>query len=423
MISKVAIFGLGYVGLPLAVASAKKFNVVGFDKNPIRIAELKNNLDRTGEISNDELIEVSSNLEFTSDVSDTCLADLFIVCVPTPVTNDRTPDLRLIAQASADIGEILTRDNIVVFESTVYPGVTEEVCVPILEKASGLRLGEFHVGYSPERINPGDNLHTISSVTKVVSASSLGALDRIDAFYSSFIPAGTFRASSIRVAEAAKVIENTQRDINIAFVNELSVILDAMEINVDCVLEAARTKWNFLDFRPGLVGGHCIGVDPYYLAHASKSVGINPEMVLAGRKINNSIPQFVSDKLLRMLQSQSVSKGSPRVLIAGITFKENCPDTRNSLVFEVIDILLDKGLEIVVFDPVADIKTEEISGGIFCASLDQITGFFDAIVITVPHVEIVDNAPILLQKLSDAGFVYDFKNALNPLLHAGHTIF
>ena len=360
----IGIIGLGYVGLPLAVAFAKKYKVIGFDINKERINELNKGYDRTFEVSEKELKSVlpqynsnlnTSYLTLTFNLEDLKKASIYIVTVPTPIDKHKNPDLTPLIKASQTLGKVLKKGDIVIYESTVYPGCTEEVCVPELERESGLKFNEnFFVGYSPERINPGDKEHTVTKIKKVTSGSTPEIAKEIDELYKSIITAGTHLAPSIKVAEAAKVIENSQRDINIAFVNELALIFDKLGIDTLEVLEAAGTKWNFLKFKPGLVGGHCIGVDPYYLAYKAKEIGYHPEIILAGRRTNDNMGIFVANKVVKlMIQKGHTIKGS-KVLVLGITFKENCPDIRNSRVIDVIKELQEFGVEVDVYDPWAD---------------------------------------------------------------------
>ena len=351
----ISIIGLGYVGLPLAVAFAKKYKVIGFDINNKRIEELKNNYDRTLEISEEDLKIVKDNIKYTLNLEDLKEASIHIVTVPTPIDKHKNPDLTPLIMASRSVGKVLKKGDIVIYESTVYPGCTEEVCVPELEKESGLKFNkDFFAGYSPERINPGDKEHTVTKIKKVTSGSTPEVAKRIDEVYKSIIEAGTHLAPSIKVAEAAKVIENSQRDINIAFVNELALIFDKLGIDTLDVLEAAGTKWNFLPFRPGLVGGHCIGVDPYYLAHKAKEVGYHPEIILAGRRTNDNMGIFVANKLIKLLIHKGYTIKGSKVLVLGITFKENCPDIRNSRVIDVINELKEFGINVDVYDPWAN---------------------------------------------------------------------
>ena len=351
--TKIAILGLGYVGMPLAAAFSSKFQVFGFDLNSTRINELKSGFDRTLELDESAMKKVlESGMSFSAELDSIKEANFFIVTVPTPIDEHKNPDLSPLKGASTSVAKVLKKGDIVVFESTVYPGASEELCAPILESVSGLRLGvDFEIGYSPERINPGDKEHTVTKITKIVSGSSPKALKTIKEVYSSVIEAGIFEASSIRVAEAAKVIENTQRDINIAFVNELKMIFDRMGIDTMEVLKAARTKWNFLPFEPGLVGGHCIGVDPYYLTHKAEAVGHNPEIILAGRRINDNMGAYHASQIVKKMIKNGLRIKDAKVLILGITFKQNCPDIRNSKVLDVINELSEFGCAVSVCDP------------------------------------------------------------------------
>ena len=351
---QIAVVGLGYVGLPLAVALARSFPVVGFDVNVERVRELKSGVDRTREVKRDSL--KGSTLSFSADTVDIENANLYIITVPTPVATNKKPDLTAVRVASKMVGEVISEGAIVVYESTVYPGVTEDICGPILAQVSGLECGkDFFLGYSPERINPGDQEHTVNKITKVVAAQNPEVLEQLCAVYSAITSGGVFPAADIKTAEAAKVIENAQRDINIAFVNEVATIFQKMGISIHEVLEAASTKWNFLDFRPGLVGGHCIGVDPFYLAHAAVSVGHHPEMVLAGRRINDAMGPYVAECIASELAQQGRGAGS-RVLVLGLTFKENVPDLRSSRVIDIITALKARGFEVDVHDCFADVE-------------------------------------------------------------------
>lgn len=378
----IAVIGLGYVGLPLAYEFAKKVNVIGFDINKEKIEGYKKGIDVTGEVG--EEIK-NTDMFFTSNEDDLKRAKFFIVSVPTPINKDRTPDLRPIKGASESVGRNLTPDSVVVYESTVYPGVTEEICVPILEKASGLKCGvDFKVGYSPERINPGDKVHTVTKIVKVVSGMDEESLDIIAGVYELIVEAGVYRAESIKVAEAAKVIENAQRDINIAFVNELSIIFNKIGIDTKSVLEAAGTKWNFLNFTPGLVGGHCIGVDPYYLTYKAEELGYHPEVILSGRRINDGIGKYVAENTVKMLiKVDRPIKGS-KVLIMGFTFKENVPDTRNTKVIDIVRELWEYGIEVYVTDPVADKDEAFMEYGVKIEDFDDINDV-DAIILAVNH--------------------------------------
>lgn len=382
--TKVAVIGLGYVGLPLAVAFAKKRKVLGFDVNAARIEELQEGIDATGEVSNLDL-KNREQLSFTTDERQLSHADIFIVTVPTPITPHKTPDLKPLLAASELVARHISRNNIVIFESTVFPGATEDECIPRIEEISGLRLNEdFFCGYSPERINPGDKIHSLSSIVKVTSGSSAAAADVVDSLYAEIIEAGTYKASSIKVAEAAKVIENTQRDLNIALVNELALIFERLNLDTEEVLLAAGTKWNFLPFRPGLVGGHCIGVDPYYLTHKAESVGYKPEVILAGRRVNDGMGRHIASRLIKKLLQQDVTLSGARVLIMGYTFKENCPDIRNTKVLDIVEELQDYGLEVQVFDPWINHTRAGVPAGIeFIDAVPKDS--YDSIILAVAH--------------------------------------
>jgi UDP-N-acetyl-D-galactosamine dehydrogenase len=351
---KIGIIGLGYVGLPLAVEFGKVLSVVGFDINKSRIEELKKGHDRTREVEYAEL-KTASKLKYTYEIEDLKEVNYFIVTVPTPIDEFKSPDLRPLQGASKTVGEVLKKGDIVIYESTVYPGCTEEVCVPILERISGLTFNkDFYCGYSPERINPGDKQHRVTTIKKVTSGSTPEVAEKIDQLYKKIITAGTHKASSLKIAEAAKVIENSQRDLNIAFVNELALIFERIGIDTHEVLEAAGTKWNFLPFKPGLVGGHCIGVDPYYLTHKAESLGYHPEVILAGRRINDNMGIHVANSVIKLMAQKDLPINKANVLILGITFKENCPDIRNSRVIDVIRELQSFGTQIDIYDPEAD---------------------------------------------------------------------
>ncbi len=354
--TKIAVIGLGYVGLPLAVEFGKKFNTIGYDINKDRLSELKKKVDSTLEVSSSDL-KSSSKLSFCSEISNLKECSFYIVTVPTPIDEFRKPDLEPLISASRAIGKVINSGDIVVFESTVYPGATEEECIPIIEQISGLKINkDFYAGYSPERINPGDKEHRLIDIVKVTSGSNSFAANVIDDIYSSIITAGTYKASSIKVAEAAKVIENTQRDLNIGLINELAMIFSRLGIDTDEVLKAAGTKWNFLPFKPGLVGGHCIGVDPYYLTHKAEAEGYSPELILAGRRINENMPKFIASELIKKMAKNEVFTSTTKVLILGFTFKENCPDIRNTKVIDLIRELEDYGVVVDCFDPHADVK-------------------------------------------------------------------
>ncbi|MDE6664083.1 MAG: nucleotide sugar dehydrogenase [Lachnospiraceae bacterium] len=380
---KISLVGLGYVGMPIAVAFARKVKVVGFDLNAEKIELYKSGIDPTNEVGNDVIKETS--VEFTSDASKLKEARFHIVAVPTPVNSDHTPDLTPVEGASRILGQNLTKGSIVVFESTVYPGVTEDICVPILEKESGLKCGvDFKIGYSPERINPGDKVHRLETITKIVSGMDEETLDTVAKVYELVVEAGVYRAESIKVAEAAKVIENSQRDINIAFMNELSIIFHKMGIDTKSVLEAAGTKWNFLPFMPGLVGGHCIGVDPYYLTYKSEELGYHSRIILAGRRINDEMGKYVAESLVKNLIKTDVPVKSAKVAILGFTFKENCPDTRNTKVIDIYNELGEYGITPLVVDPAADAGEAKRLYGITFGTLNDIKDM-DAVVIAVAH--------------------------------------
>ena len=381
---RIAVIGLGYVGLPLAVEFGKSRRVVGFDINAARIAELRSGHDRTLEVERGELAEAAL-LSFASDPADIAACNVFIVTVPTPIDAHKRPDLTPLLRASETVGGVLKPGDIVVYESTVYPGATEEDCVPVLERVSGLTFNrDFFAGYSPERINPGDKLHRLPDIKKVTSGSTQAVADLVDALYAQIITAGTYKAESIKVAEAAKVIENTQRDLNIALVNELAIIFNRMGIDTEAVLKAAGTKWNFLPFRPGLVGGHCIGVDPYYLTHKAEEIGYRPEIILAGRRINDGMGAYVASQLVKALLKRRIHVDGARVLVMGLTFKENCPDLRNSRVIDVIEELQGFGCLVDVCDPWADrVEAQKEYGLDLLDEPDQ--GSYDGVIIAVAH--------------------------------------
>ncbi len=386
--AKIAVIGLGYVGLPLAMEFAKRRNVVGFDLDDRRIRELSEGFDKTCEVLPEDLLGVTK-IRFTTDVNEVGRANFFIVTVPTPIDFFKKPDLKSLVSACENLGRIIKKGNIVVFESTVYPGVTEEICVPILEKFSGLSFNkDFYCGYSPERINPGDKEHRISEVVKVVSGSTEAACDAIESIYSEIIEAGVYRAPSIKVAEAAKVIENTQRDVNIALINELALIFDKLQIDTEEVLKAASTKWNFLPFSPGLVGGHCIGVDPYYLTHKAIEVGYQPKIILAGRRLNDEMGGHVVDRVVRLMNKKGINAANSNVLILGFTFKENCPDFRNTRVIDLVRGFEDLNCNVSVFDPWVGADNVKSVCDVSVISKPQ-KSFYDAIVIAVSHSEFV----------------------------------
>ncbi|HHU93758.1 MAG TPA: Vi polysaccharide biosynthesis UDP-N-acetylglucosamine C-6 dehydrogenase TviB [Alcaligenaceae bacterium] len=409
---KLAVIGLGYVGLPLAVEFGKKRDVLGFDINPRRIAELNNGVDNTLEVESDELKD-AVHLSYTSDAAELAQANVYIVTVPTPIDEYKNPDLTPLIRASETIGKVLKRGDIVIYESTVYPGATEEDCVPVLERVSGLRFNEdFFAGYSPERINPGDKVHRLPSIRKVTSGSTPEVADLVDALYSEIITAGTHKASSIRVAEAAKVIENTQRDVNIALINELTLIFNKLGIDTLDVLEAAGTKWNFLPFRPGLVGGHCIGVDPYYLTHKAQSIGYHPEIILAGRRLNDGMGAYVASQLVKSMTKKSIQVQGSRVLIMGLAFKENCPDLRNTRVVDIVHELADYDVSVDVFDPWVDAEEAEKEYGLAPITEPEL-GQYDGIVLAVAHNEFKELGAEKIRALGKASHVlYDLKYVL-----------
>ena len=380
----IAVIGLGYVGLPLAVEFGKHTATLGYDINQQRIAELDNGNDRTLEVEPEELTQ-ANQLEYTSKLDDLSRCNFFIVTVPTPIDQHKQPDLTPLIKASISVGKVISKDAIIVYESTVYPGTTEEICVPILEKESGLTFNkDFFIGYSPERINPGDKEHRLPTIKKITSGSTPEAAEFVDAVYKSIITAGTFLASSIRVAEAAKVIENTQRDVNIALMNELALIFNRMGIDTLEVLEAAGTKWNFLPFRPGLVGGHCIGVDPYYLTHKAQAMGSNPEMILSGRRINDGMGRYISETVIKLMTKNKIHTIDSNVLILGLSFKENCPDIRNTRVIDIIKEFSNYHANIDVYDPWVDDSEAQEEYNISLTS-ELKPNNYDAIIITVAH--------------------------------------
>lgn len=382
---KISLVGLGYVGMPIAVAFAKKVDVIGFDINEEKIDLYKNGIDPTKEVGDDVI--KNTTVEFTSDERKLREAKFHIVAVPTPVRDDHTPDLTPLQSASRTLGRNLTKGSFVVFESTVYPGVTEEVCIPILEEGSGLKAGiDFKVGYSPERINPGDKVHRLETIVKVVSGQDEESLDTIAKIYELVVDAGVYKAESIKVAEAAKVIENSQRDINIAFMNELSIIFNKMGIDTKAVLEAAGTKWNFLKFSPGLVGGHCIGVDPYYLTYKAEQIGYHSQIILSGRKINDDMGKYVAENTVKKMIKANKQINGSKVVVFGVTFKENTPDVRNTKVVDVIKELEEYGVEVLVVDPVADKEDLLKEYGIELKNLEEVSDV-DAVVFAVPHAE------------------------------------
>ncbi|MEB7722862.1 nucleotide sugar dehydrogenase [Staphylococcus equorum] len=407
----IAVVGLGYVGLPVAVTFGNKHKVIGFDINEERIQELKNGYDRTNEVTSENLGETS--IDFTSDSNDLKKADFIIVAVPTPIDKNNKPDLTPLLKASETVGKVITKDTIIVYESTVYPGATEEDCVPVLERHSGLTCGnDFFVGYSPERINPGDKVHTFETITKVVSGQTTEVLDIVADVYSSVVTAGVHKASSIKVAEAAKVIENTQRDVNIALMNELAIIFEKLNIDTNEVLKASGTKWNFLNFKPGLVGGHCIGVDPYYLTHKAQEVGHHPEVILAGRRINDNMSKHIASTIIKEMLKQGLEVQGATINVLGLTFKENCPDLRNTKVIHIVEELKDYGLNVNVNDVEADASEAEKLFGFNLQSKQELNKA-DALLFAVPHKEYLDNKKEYLNLVKDDGVVFDIKGNIN----------
>ena len=412
---KIVVIGLGYVGLPLAVEFAKKFPVKGFDINSSRISELRQGTDSTNTISPSLLGDLEA-LTFTSDESDIADCNCFIVTVPTPIDKYKRPDLRALRSASELVGRLLKKEDYVIFESTVYPGCTEEECVPIIEQKSGLTLNaDFSCGYSPERINPGDPDRRIGDIKKVTSGSNSDAAEFIDVLYKEIIQAGTHKAESIRIAEAAKVIENTQRDLNIALVNELAIIFNNLGIDTEAVLRAAETKWNFLPFRPGLVGGHCISVDPYYLTHKAQEVGHHPEIILAGRRVNDGMAAYVASQLIKGMTAKKIKADDSKVLVLGYTFKENCGDIRNTRVADVVDELHQYGCNVSIFDPWANEKSAASEGGVSLIS-NPVEGFYDAILIAVAHDCFRDMGVSGIKKFCKSkSVIYDLKYVLSDI--------
>ena len=410
---KLAVVGLGYVGLPLAVEFGKKRSVIGFDINTRRIDALKAGHDHTLEVSDAELAE-AAQLRYTADRAELGQANVFIVTVPTPIDEYKQPDLTPLVKASETIGAVLKRGDIVIYESTVYPGATEEDCVPVLERVSGLKFNvDFYAGYSPERINPGDKDHRVSTIKKVTSGSTPEVAELVDQLYKEIITAGTHKASSIRVAEAAKVIENTQRDVNIALINELALIFNKMGIDTEAVLQAAGTKWNFLPFRPGLVGGHCIGVDPYYLTHKAQSIGYHPEIILAGRRLNDSMGSYVVSQLVKAMTKRRIHVQGARVLVMGLAFKENCPDLRNTRIVDIVGELRDYNVDVDVYDPWVDPEEAMHEYGLTpVAKLEE--GKYDAVILAVAHNQFKALGAEGIRKLGKAQHIlYDLKYVLS----------
>ena len=414
---KIAIIGLGYVGLPLAIEFSKKYKTFGFDINSTRVDELKNGIDITNEANLEDLNnQLNQGLEIVNTLDSIKNCNVYIVTVPTPITSFKTPDLSFLESASSSVGKILKKGDIVIYESTVYPGCTEEDCAPILEKTSGLKYNkDFFCGYSPERINPGDKVNTLTKIQKVTSGSTPEIGRIVNDLYASIITAGTHLASSIKVAEASKAIENAQRDLNISFVNELALIFDKMGIDTEEVIDAAATKWNFLKFKPGLVGGHCISVDPYYLAHKAESLGYHPEVILSGRRVNDNMGKFVASKVVKLMNQKGIPVRNSKALILGITFKEDCPDIRNSKVPDILNELKGFGLEVDIYDPHAskdEVKHE------FDINLTDILSKYKAIILAVSH---GDFKRLDLEKLKDSSgaIIYDIKSFLNKDLVDG----
>ena len=406
--SKIAVIGLGYVGLPLAVAFGRRYPTVGFDINAKRIAELKNAVDHTLEVCSDE-IKQAAQLTYTTELSQICASNVYIVTVPTPIDHYKKPDLAPLIRASEMVASVLKKGDTVIFESTVYPGATEEDCVPLLQK-SGLEFNiDFFVGYSPERINPGDKTHRLSDIVKVTSGSTPKCAKFVDDLYKSIIRAGTHPAASIRVAEAAKVIENTQRDLNIALVNELAKLFSKMDIDTQAVLEAAGSKWNFLPFKPGLVGGHCIGVDPYYLTHKAQSIGFFPGVILAGRRINDSMGAYVAREVIRLMIQKRINAAEAKVLIMGFAFKENCPDLRNTRVIDIVSALANYSLQVDIFDPL--VNAEEVSAEYHIELVKEPqANYYDAIILAVAHDEFTKLSIEDIRRFgSEEHIVYDVK--------------
>lgn len=408
----IGIIGLGYVGLPLAVEFGKRYPTIGFDINVSRIKELESGKDSTLEVEPEELIN-ASKLQYTAELNKIAACDVYIVTVPTPIDEYKQPDLRPLRSASQTVGQVLKKGNVVIYESTVYPGATEEVCVPILEQESGLTFNqEFFAGYSPERINPGDKEHRVTTIKKVTSGSTPEISDFVDQLYNTIITAGTHKASSIKVAEAAKVIENTQRDVNIALINELALIFNRLGIDTQSVLEAAGSKWNFLPFRPGLVGGHCIGVDPYYLTHKAQAIGYQPEVILAGRRINDGMGKYVANQVVKLMVKKGIPVANSNILILGLTFKENCPDLRNTRVVDIVEELNSYNANVDIYDPWVDKEEARVEYGI--DMIDRLDGEkYDAIIIAVGHKQFVEMGLEKLRKSAkNEHILYDIKHLL-----------
>lgn len=406
----IAIIGLGYVGLPLAVTFGRDYDCVGYDINAQRIGQLQEGIDTTQEVDAQEL-QAATRLNYTSDLEDIRSATVYIVTVPTPIDEDKKPDLQPLKLSSLGVGQVLKLGDTVIYESTVFPGATEDVCVPLLEQESGLHLNkDFYVGYSPERINPGDKQHRFTTICKVTSGSTPETAEFVDKLYASVVTAGTHKAPSIKVAEAAKVIENTQRDLNIALINELAIIFNRMDIDTQAVLEAAGTKWNFLPFRPGLVGGHCIGVDPYYLTHKAQRLGYHPEVILAGRRINDGMGAYAVSQLIKAMLKKRIQVDGSRVLVMGLTFKENCPDLRNTRVVDIVAELQEYHVQVDVYDPWVDNQEAYHEYGLQPIGEPQ-QGVYDAVVLAVPHQQFKDMGIESIRGLTrQPGVVYDLKS-------------
>ena len=410
---KIAVLGLGYVGLPLAVAFGKQRAVIGFDADPRRVAGLQKGVDSNKEVASADLL-AAKHVQYTATATDLAAAQIFIITVPTPLDNHNRPDLSHLLAATRLVGEVLKPASVVIYESTVFPGCTEEICAPLLAKQSGLTYNrDFFCGYSPERINPGDINHRLETITKVTSGSTPEAADFIDRLYASIITAGTYQAASIAIAEAAKVIENTQRDINIALINELAIIFNRLDIDTEAVLQAAETKWNFLSFRPGLVGGHCISVDPYYLTHKARELGYSPEVILAGRRLNDSMAHYVATRLVKAMLQAGVATSEARVLILGLAFKENCADVRNSQVFKIIAELAEYNIQTEVYDPRIEAATAKAASSMPINLVKSLAkGRYDAMLLAVAHDEIVALGAAAIRQLGRKNHVfYDVKHA------------
>ncbi|WP_180061055.1 Vi polysaccharide biosynthesis UDP-N-acetylglucosamine C-6 dehydrogenase TviB [Acinetobacter sp. YH12124] len=410
---KIAIIGLGYVGLPLAVEFGKQLPVVGFDIQQKRIQELQSGQDHTLEVSPEELKQ-ATQLTYSANLDDLNSCNFFIVTVPTPIDEFKQPDLTPLIKASTSIGKVLKKGDVVVYESTVYPGATEEACIPVLEQVSGLKFNQdFFAGYSPERINPGDKLHRVTNILKVTSGSTPEVADYVDAVYQLIVTAGTHKAPSIKVAEAAKVIENTQRDVNIALINELAVIFNKLGIDTEAVLQAAGTKWNFLPFRPGLVGGHCIGVDPYYLTHKAQSLGLHPEIILAARRLNDRMGEYVATQLIKEMVKQRIQVVGSKILVMGLTFKENCPDIRNTKIVDMVNALKEYDLDLDIYDPWVDIEEAKHEYGLTPITQLQ-NNHYDAVILAVAHDEFKNMSLVDFKALSKENYVlYDLKYILD----------